>query len=148
MTNVEKSEISPHVKNFPNFSAQPKWKNLKFLHILDVYDVENVSTNVQFMLFCCKISFVAIYAVLSRNQFCYNLRTFVWRTFLPKIAYMWRKYDKYEVCVRYSTSLLFREIQDTEIEDEIREAFRVFDKEGHGFICAPGMNSSKKYWLR
>ena len=34
--------------------------------------------------------------------------------------------------------LFFREIQDTEIEDEIREAFRVFDKEGHGFICAPG----------
>ena len=34
--------------------------------------------------------------------------------------------------------MLFREIQDTEIEDEIREAFRVFDKEGHGFICAPG----------
>ena len=34
--------------------------------------------------------------------------------------------------------VFFREIQDTEIEDEIREAFRVFDKEGHGFICAPG----------
>ena len=35
--------------------------------------------------------------------------------------------------------IIIREIQDTEIEDEIREAFRVFDKEGHGFICAPGV---------
>ena len=35
---------------------------------LCVCDVENVSTNVQFMLFCCKISFIAIHA-LSRNMF-------------------------------------------------------------------------------
>ena len=31
-----------------------------------------------------------------------------------------------------------REIHDQEIEEEIREAFRVFDREGHGFICAAG----------
>ena len=29
----------------------------------------------------------------------------------------------------------FRDIHDDEIEDEIREAFRCFDKEGHGFIA-------------
>ena len=32
----------------------------------------------------------------------------------------------------------FREIHDTDIEEEIREAFRVFDREGHGFITVPG----------
>ena len=33
---------------------------------------------------------------------------------------------------------IFREIHDTDIEEEIREAFRVFDREGHGFITVPG----------
>ena len=33
---------------------------------------------------------------------------------------------------------IHREIHDTEIEEEIREAFRVFDREGHGFIKVPG----------
>ncbi len=31
---------------------------------------------------------------------------------------------------------MFREIHDQEIEEEIREAFRVFDREGHGFISS------------
>ena len=35
-----------------------------------------------------------------------------------------------EICVR--------EIQDEDIEEEIREAFRVFDKEGNGFISTTG----------
>ena len=37
--------------------------------------------------------------------------------------------------------LLFviREIHDGDIEEEIREAFRVFDKEGHGFIPVPDL---------
>ncbi|XP_023326676.1 calmodulin-A [Eurytemora carolleeae] len=30
--------------------------------------------------------------------------------------------------------LMTREIHDAELEEEIREAFRVFDKDGHGFI--------------
>ena len=68
---VEKSEISLHLKNFQNFSTWPMWRNLKFLHIWHECDVENVSTNVQYMLFCCKISFVAINAVLSQyTHFC------------------------------------------------------------------------------
>ena len=29
---------------------------------------------------------------------------------------------------------IFREFHDSDIEEEIREAFRVFDKEGNGFI--------------
>ena len=70
MTDVKNFKISPHDQcaKISNFSTS------------DI-SVENVSKNVQFMLFCCKISFVAIYTVLSRNQFCCNLRTSVWRKF-------------------------------------------------------------------
>ena len=45
------------------------WRNLKYLHIWHVCDVENASTCVKFMLFCCKIGFVAIYALLSQISF-------------------------------------------------------------------------------
>ena len=45
------------------------WTNLKFLHIWHVCDVENASTCVKFMFFCCKIGFVAIYALLSQISF-------------------------------------------------------------------------------
>ena len=35
----------------------------------------------------------------------------------------------------YNLNILnFREFHDSDIEEEIREAFRVFDKEGNGFI--------------
>ena len=50
------------------------------------------------MLFCCKITFATIYALLSRNIFCRDLRTFVWRKNYQKNACMWRKNDKYQVC--------------------------------------------------
>ena len=80
MTDVKKSKIYPHVKDFQKKSLWPMLRNLKFLHIYNVCDV-NVSINVQFMLFCCKISFVAIYAVLSQNQFCRNLSDFLWSKF-------------------------------------------------------------------
>ena len=55
-------------------------------------DVENVSTYVQFMLFCCKIDFVTIYALLSENLFCRDLRTFVWRKIEPNIASVEKKW--------------------------------------------------------
>ena len=32
-----------------------------------------------------------------------------------------------------------REIHDNDIEEDIREAFRVFDREGHGFITVPDL---------
>ena len=35
--------------------------------------------------------------------------------------------------------VLLREIHDNEIEEDIREAFRVFDREGHGFITVPDL---------
>ena len=56
-------------------------------------DVKNVSTYVQFVLFCWKIGFVAIYALLSRNLFSRDLRTFVWRKIEPKIAYVEKKWQ-------------------------------------------------------
>ena len=68
-------------------------RNQKFLHIWHVSDVENVSTYVQFMLFCCKIDFVTICALLSENLFCRDLRTFVWRKIEPKIASVEKKWQ-------------------------------------------------------
>ena len=68
-------------------------RNQKFLHIWHVSDVENVSTYVQFMLFCCKIDFVTIYALLSENLFCRDLRTFVWKKIEPKIASVEKKWQ-------------------------------------------------------
>ena len=55
--------------------------------------VENVYTYVHVMLFCWKIGFVVIYAVLSRNLFCRDLGTFVWRKIEPKIAYVEKKWQ-------------------------------------------------------
>jgi len=37
--------------------------------------------------------------------------------------------------------LMTRDIHDSDIEEEIREAFRVFDREGHGFITASDLTS-------
>ena len=36
-------------------------------------------------------------------------------------------------------TIVIREFKDADIEDEIREAFRVFDKEGNGFITTPDL---------
>ena len=36
--------------------------------------------------------------------------------------------------LRFTVFLFPREFKDSDVEDEIREAFRVFDKEGNGFI--------------
>lgn len=33
-------------------------------------------------------------------------------------------------------SMMARKMQDTDTEEEIREAFKVFDKDGNGFISA------------
>ena len=40
-----------------------------------------------------------------------------------------------DISCRYLVDIMFaREFHDSDIEEEIREAFRVFDKEGNGFI--------------
>ena len=88
---VEKFQISMHdrcgeIQIFStygvisDFSSWQMWRNLKFLHIWLVCDVENV----KFKLFCCKIGIIAIYALLSRNLFGRDLRTFMWGKTEPK----------------------------------------------------------------
>ena len=58
-------------------------------HIWYVRDVENVSLLAEFMAFCSKIGFVTVYALLSQNLFCRDLRTFVWREkYIQKFS-MW-----------------------------------------------------------
>ena len=39
---------------------------------------------------------------------------------------------------------IFREFKDSDLEEDIREAFRVFDKEGNGFISTHGLSNSIK----
>ena len=80
-----------------NFSTWQMWRNLKFLHIWHVYDVENVFSCTRyvvcwqiglswFTLFSWKICFVAIYTLLCGEK-------------LNQILRMWRKNDKYEVWI-------------------------------------------------
>ena len=72
MTYVEKSEI---------------------LHIWHVFDVENVAIYAKFMLFSWKNQFCENLCTLSRNPFCCNLRTFVWRKIYPKIFFVEKKWQ-------------------------------------------------------
>ena len=51
-----------------HFAIWKMWRNLKIFHIWHVCEEEDVSTCVKFMLFCCKLGFVAIYS-LCRNFF-------------------------------------------------------------------------------
>ena len=75
----------------------------KFLHMRNVTKMFHIMYNLcrnvayndisllQTMLFCCKICFVAIYVVLSRNLFCRKLRAFVWRKIEPEIVLVEKK---------------------------------------------------------
>ena len=57
-----------------------------------------------FRLFCCKICFVAIYAVLSQNLFCRDLRAFyVEKKIDPKIVLL----EKKNTNIRYGSFLFF-----------------------------------------
>ena len=56
---------------------------------------------------CCFVAkslFYAIYAVLSRNLFCRYLRALAWGKLRQKFC-LWRKKDKYQVCMRFSPSV-------------------------------------------
>ena len=68
----------------------------EFFHIWHVCDVENVSTYVQFILFCCKIGFVPIYALLSQNCFVVIYALLCGGKFNRKLP-LWRRNDKYQV---------------------------------------------------
>ena len=75
------------------FFTLQMWSNLKFLHIWHANNVENVFKYVHIVLFCWKIGFAVIYAVLSWILLCRNLRTFVWRKIEPKIMYVEEKWQ-------------------------------------------------------
>ena len=71
-------------------------RNLKFLHIWYVCDVGNASTYVRFVLFCCKIGFVAIYTLLSQICFVAIYALLCGEKINQKLR-VWRKNEKYEV---------------------------------------------------
>ena len=75
IANVEKSQISPHL-------TCVMWRMSSQMYNLCCIVVKSVLS--RFTLFCCKISIVAIYALLYGENFNQKL-------------HMWRKYDKYEV---------------------------------------------------
>ena len=118
---VEKFQIYMHdrcgeIWNFStfevisNFSTWQMWRNLTFLHMLSNFkffhmtDVEKseVSPHLasvwceECLNICERYALLLknwFYAVLSRNLFCRDLRTFVWRKIEPKIAYVEKKWQ-------------------------------------------------------
>ncbi|KAB7506391.1 Calmodulin [Armadillidium nasatum] len=42
-------------------------------------------------------------------------------------------------------TMMARKMKDTDSEEEIREAFRVFDKDGNGFISAAELRKNKYF---
>ena len=77
------------------------WNNFKFLHVKYVKKCEIYPYLVcvwcwkrlhisKIHAFCCKIGFVAIYALLKKNLLSRNLRTFVWRKITEKLCMWWK----------------------------------------------------------
>ena len=60
----------------------------KICHVETFLHMINVSL---FMLFCRKICFVAIYAILAQNLICRDLHAFVWRKVYSEIVHMEKK---------------------------------------------------------
>ena len=111
MTIVGKLKISPHVEKFqmsPHYRHHELYLWRKNSHVeefqLSMYDncreIEYFSTcgeiSVQLMGFHCNLCwFVAksvIHAVLSQN-FCHNLRDFMWRKIEPKSTFVEKKWQ-------------------------------------------------------
>ena len=103
ITDVDKFEISLHMSCGDNsdFSTSVIWRNLKFLSIYHVEEIQispqhrcreirNVSTSVMCLIFVIcnfmQYAIFAIYAVLSQNLFCRDLRVYAWRKIEPKIV--------------------------------------------------------------
>jgi len=65
------------------------------------------------------------------------MRTFGWSPTESELQELISEIDQDgngEISFNEFVWLMTRELHDDEIEDEIREAFRCFDREGHGFI--------------
>ena len=67
------------------------WRNVKKSVMWRNVTLRNYNSLSQITLFCCKICFVSIYAVLSQNLFCRDLRAFAWRKIEPKIIWVEKK---------------------------------------------------------
>ena len=46
----------------------------------------------------------------------------------------------------YAANLLSQYLQDSDSEEELREAFKVFDKDGNGFISAAEVRQLRFWW--
>ena len=57
--------------------------------------------HVKLDMICCEIYFDTIYAVLSQNLFCTNLRTFQGIDKFSQNSCPWRKNYKYKVCDKF-----------------------------------------------
>ena len=82
-------------------------ENCKILTIVEKFLISphDRCKKLKFTLFCCKISWFAVCAVLPWNLFCRDLRAFcVEKNWSQKCA-MWRKNDKYDVWVSGLTIL-------------------------------------------
>ena len=95
LTDVEITEISPHVESFessPHDICGAIWNILHYQQIMcTIYGVLS-----HFILLCCKISFIWIYAVLSQNRFVAIYALLRGENLSQKLC-PWRKNDKYEV---------------------------------------------------
>ena len=60
------------------------WRKIYPMGEFSTWKMWTQISSVTIYIFSCKIWFVTIYAVLSRNLFCCDLRAFVWRKIEPK----------------------------------------------------------------
>ena len=74
--NLSHGESSKLINVEQNVLCGEMWRNLS---CGEMFPHDRLLHMNQLTFFCCKISFVAIYDVLSRNLFCRDLRAFVWR---------------------------------------------------------------------
>ena len=76
------------------------WSHLKVLPLtyVEQYEISFIINKlcVQFMVLCCKISFIWIYAVLSQNRFVAIYALLRGENLSQKLC-LWRKNDKYQV---------------------------------------------------
>ena len=85
MTDVEKSEISPHLSHIEKFQISPHDRCGEILQNLEEFQFSPHARNLKFTLFfvaksvlwrytlsCCKINFVAIYALLRGENLAKN----------------------------------------------------------------------------
>ena len=78
------------------------WRNLKFLHIYHVCDVENVTLFAKFMLFCCKIIL--------------NLRAFVAKYILPRFTHLCVEKFLFKNCGEKNTNITYAIVFYTQFE--------------------------------